>query len=433
VLAAVQGLGASNRDEQHFVVFVSDGRDESSTTTFSNVVNTASTAAVKVFALGFGAELAVTNLQSLTAQTQGRYFDAGNDPAQLAAQFAEISKTSKGQYILRWATLKRPSRQFMPSFSVTYNGMTAFSPTNPVSEVITNDPADTNTPPATITNSVTNFIIGVYNTATYQGAPAVGAVRVVPNTEVLPTALDFRATYVPRNIRQMRVHYRPNWPCTAQIQNNGPGEMLSGWSLTETNDGAGGKWMLLSSSNPTNGPVIPFASFGKLVTFRFNDIINPSNAFSVFEIDNTLYTNTGGQSFTIENTNSFMKVYPVLPYGTPVPWLMTYGYSANFTNAEVADPDNDGVLNWQEYRAGTNPTNAASRFVMSGLAQLPDGHAVISFNSSINRFYRLESSLDLLTWQTVQDLIPGTGSAVTVRDNRYVPGAEALYYRVLVY
>jgi len=38
---------------------------------------------------------------------------------------------------------------------------------------------------------------------------------------------------------------------------------------------------------------IPFADFGRLLTFRFHDVLNVSNAFSIFALDNTIYTNTG--------------------------------------------------------------------------------------------------------------------------------------------
>ncbi len=436
VQAAITAVGTSNRDEQHFVVFVSDGRDESSTATLSNVIASATSAAVKVFALGFGGELDPVPLQTLTSQTSGRYFNAGNDPAALATQFAEITKSAKGQYILRWATLKRGSTPFMPSFIIKYGDLLATSPTNTVTEEVVPDPNDTNTPPANITNYLTNVVIAAYVPSSNAGPTEVGTLRVVPNKEVLPTALDLRATYVPREITQLRIHYRPNWPCTPQIQNTGAGELLSGWSLVQTNDGAGGFWMQISSPNVTNPLTsIPFPAFGKLVTFAFNDVINPSNSFSFFDIDNTVYTNIGvfvHPSFRIENTNDFIKSFPVLPYGTPVPWLMSYGFSGNFTNAEVADTDLDGMLNWQEYRANTNPTNALSKFVIRSASRLVDGRWQVTFSTSINRTYRVDASTDLATWQTVQDNIPGINQDVTIIDTRYVP-SSSMYYRVMVY
>jgi hypothetical protein len=261
-----------------------------------------------------------------------------------------------------------------------------------------------------------------------------GSLRLVSNAEIQPTGLDLRATYVPRYIRQLRLHYRANWPCGVTLQSTGPGEPLNGWSLSQTNDGAGGTWVLLSSLYPqelTNS--LPFASFAKLLTFTFQDPINSSNAFSVLEVDNNLYTNTGGQSFSFENADSFTNFYPVLPHGTPIPWLMSFGYSGDYTNAETLDPDGDGVPNWQEFRANTNPTNAASVFQVRQVALKPDGRYAVTFSSSTNRVYRVDASMDLGTWRTVQDRIPGTGTDLTAVDTAYVPYQAPIFYRAAVY
>jgi len=435
---AITSLGTSNQNEQHFVVFVSDGRDESSTATFTNVIDLATNNDVKVFALGFGDELDATTLQTLATETQGRYYQAGSTASELAAQFAEITKTSKSQYILRWATLKRSPTPFMPSFAISYSNLIAFSPTNPITPGSTNID-DTVDPPVTnITPDMTNFIIGYFDPSKYAPPPPVtaGQLFAAANAAVHPTGIDLRAFYVPRNIRQIRLHYRANWPCTPVLQSTGPGELLTGWTMSQTNDDAGGSWLLLSSSNPTNPATsLPFASMGPLVTFYFRDQISPSNTFSLLATDNTLYTNTGGQTFIFDaaTTNVFVKSYPILPYGTPVPWLMNYGYSGSYTNAELEDKDGDGMLNWQEYVANTIPTDALSKLVMQDVMRLPDGRFLVTFSSSLNRYYRLEASTDLTSWETVQQDIPGTGQDLTISDTRFLPGIKTIYYRVLVY
>src|SRR5262249_23668507 len=352
--AAITDLGSANPDEQHFVVLISDGRDESSTTTLQAVIDSATGNGVKVFSVGFGNELEVTNMQNLASATQGNYFSA-KTASDLARQLSLVSKTAKGQYILRWATLKRAAKPFMPSFQITYQNITADSPTNPWYVDTANPIIDTNTtPPTTNYNNITNYIIGYYSPQSNAGPVTVGALRVVPNADIHPTGVDLRATYVPRYIQQVRLHYRANWPCTPSLQSTNIGELLSRWTMTQTDDGAGGNWLLLSSPpGPTN--FIPFASFGKMITFTFRDVIDSSNAFSFFDVDNTLYTNTGGQSFVLGNTNEFVHAYPVLPHGTPVPWLIFYGYGGNFTNAELLDTDRDGAPAWKEYWANTNP------------------------------------------------------------------------------
>jgi hypothetical protein len=300
--------------------------------------------------------------------------------------------------------------------------------------VDTNNPIiDTNqTPPTTNYNSITNIIIDYYHPNLTAGPVTEGALRVVPNADIHPSGLDLRATYVPRYIQQMRVHYRANWPCTPSLQNTNLGEWLDGWTMNQTDDGAGGTWLLLSSPpGPTN--FIPFASFGKMITFTFRDVIDSSNAFSFFDVDNTLYTNTGGQSFVLGNTNEFVQAYPVLPHGTPVPWLISYGYGGNFTNAELLDTDRDGMPAWKEYWSNTNPTNRASVFAIKKVLRQPDGRFRITFSSAINRLYQVQGSTDLATWETVQDNIAGNNQDITIVDTRYIPNLTNIYYRVLVY
>ena len=423
---AIAGLGTNNVDEQHFVVFVSDGRDESSTNTLASVIKQATNNAVKVFAVGFGDELDAANLMAITDATQGSYYTA-TTPADIANKLAQITKSTQGQYILRWATLKRSSTPFVPSFAIVYGTNIAFSPANTVTVVV-----DTNQPPA-FTNYITNFVLAQYTPSSNAGPVTVGALRTVVDSEVLPTAIDLRTTYTPRYINKMRIRYVPNWPCTPFLASTNPGDMLAGWTLSHTNDAAGTNYLLLSTT--TNGP-IPFTAFGPLITFQFQDVLlNPTNAFSFMDVDNTLYTNTGGQSFVL--SNQLITVYPVLPHGTPVPWLISAGYPSGPSNvwaaAELADPDGDGMANWKEYRANTNPTNAASKLVVNSVGRLPDGRFQINFTTSTNRTYRVDGSLDLQTWQTVQDNIPGVNTNVTVIDTRYIPGVTAIFYRVAVY
>lgn len=433
VMAAVNGLGASNRDELHYVVLVSDGRDESSTNTPAGVIAAAASANVQIFAVGFGAELDAATLQNVATQTQGRYYQA-QTAGDIARQLAEISKMARGQYVLRWATLKRSSTSFSPSFQISYQGMTAMSPTNTLIPATTNIDTTVDPPITNIIPGVTNIIIADYTPTNYAGSVLVGSLRLVSNAEIQPTGLDLRATYIPRYIRQLRLHFRANWPCGVTLQSTGPGEPLNSWTLTQTNDGAGGTWLLLSSQYPqeiTNS--LPFASFTKLLTFTFQDPINSSNAFSVLEADNSLYTNTGGQSFSFENAASFTNFYPVLPHGTPIPWLMSFGYSGDYTNAETLDSDGDGVPNWQEFRANTNPTNAASVFQVRQVALGQDGRYEVTFSTSTNRVYRVEASMDLGTWRTVQDQIPGPGGDFTIVDTAYVPNQATIFYRAAVY
>lgn len=436
---AITALGTNNVDEQHAVVFCSDGYDTSSTNTVNNIIAAAQTANVQIYCVGFGDQIDTATLQSITSQTLGRYYTATN-LSDLAVKFAQIGKDLNGRYVLRWATLKRSATAFTPTFQITYQGITAGSPPNPPPVITdTNYTYTTNMSGAVTTNTVytymTNYIISPYLPTAYAGDVTIGSLRLVSDAVVHPAAITLRATYVPRYIRQINVHYQANWPCTATLESTNTGEMLSGWSLTETNDGAGGKWAILKSPNTQSlATSIPFASFGPLLTFNFHDVLNASNAFSIFSADNTIYTNTGSQSFVFENTNAFITVYPTLPYGTPVPWLIQYGFTnpGNWVTDETSR-DSQGRPVWQDYVAGLNPTNPGSVFIVRNLA--PAGSPPqyqITFSTALNRTYRLETSTNLFLWQTLQDGIVGTGTNVTITDSRNLTGAAPSYYRVAV-
>jgi hypothetical protein len=432
--AAIQSLGTNNPDEEHAVVFCSNGLDTSSTNTPQGVIAAANAANVQVYCVGVGNVIDSTTLQSITSQTLGRYYEATN-LTELAGDFAKIGKDVQGQYFLRWATLNRNPTPFQPSFQITYQGYTAYSPTNPPPFISgTNYVIDTNAvPPAT--NAVytysTNYLISPYLPSAFAGDVTVGSLRLASDADVLPSAITLRATYVPRYIQQMRLHYRANWPCTVSLQSTNPGEQLAGWTLTQTNDGAGGQWAVLATSNPN--AAIPFASFGPLLSFTFHDVLNASNAFSLFAVDNTIYTN---QTFVFENVGSFVTVYPTLPHGTPVPWLIQYGFSnpAHWIANETNDVNGNGYMIWQDYVAGLNPTNTSSTFKVGKPSfNGSPGHCQISFGTAPNRTYRVITSTNLVDWQIVQDGIAGTGGTVTITDNRLTAATVDAYYRVQVY
>jgi hypothetical protein len=389
---------------------------------------------VRIYCVGFGDELDPTQLQAITAGTQGSYYTATN-PADLALQFALVGDEVQGNYLLRWATLKRSSAPFMPTFQITYQGFTANSPINPVVPPQTNIDNSTTPPTTNVVPASTNIVIPFYVPTQYASpGVTVGSLRLVPDADVAPQAVTLRATYVPRYIRQIQLHYRANWPCLAALQNTNVGQMLYNWTMTQTNGTNGDFWLLASSPYPqsiTNS--IPFADFGDLIKFSLRDMITSSNAFSIFTNDNSLYVGTGGQTFTLTNVTPFITFYTNLPHSTPIPWLLANGFTNNLAAAELSDPDNDGIPTWQEYQANTDPHDPNSKFVMQPVSRAVDGRYQITFSTSTNRTYQVDTSADLINWQILADGIPGINTNVTFIDTRYLPGSPAIFYRILAY
>jgi hypothetical protein len=112
-------------------------------------------------------------------------------------------------------------------------------------------------------------------------------------------------------------------------------------------------------------------------------------------------------------------------------WLQQYGLPTD-GSADYTDPDHDGMNNWQEWVADTNPTNAASVLRLSILSNSPP--VVVAFSSSAARLYTLLSCSNLTpssVWTPVpgQTDRPGIGAVLTLTDTN--PPARA-FYRVSV-
>jgi hypothetical protein len=436
--AALNQFGPTNRDEQRYLVVMTDGNDDSSllntnTDPVGVLIALAQTNQVRIFCVAFGNDVNTNALQQLTSQTAGHYYLAATT-ADLALQFQKIVKDIDGQYLLRWATLSRAPRPFQPSFLVTLDGFTASFNTEILTTNITT--VDTNSPPMwTNTTTLTNVSLP-FNPTNWAGDVRVGSMRLVADADVGPQTIRLRATYVPRYVREIRLNYRPNFPCTASLESTGPTDILYGWTMTETNDATGLRTLTLKSPKPdillTS---IEYGAFGDLVSFNFEypESITAAQAFSLFTVDNSIYTNMppSGQSFTMENATNFVTAYtPAPPHGTPIPWLISYGFTTNFAQAELIATN--GLPVWQAYLAGLNPRDPNSKFSVR-TAFAPGQAPQIIFSTVPTRTYRVETATSLGNWSVLRDNIPGTGGNITFIDDRDLSGVGTVFYRVAVY
>lgn len=116
-------------------------------------------------------------------------------------------------------------------------------------------------------------------------------------------------------------------------------------------------------------------------------------------------------SFALDNTTN----------GTPHLYLFNHGgYTNGFENAALSDDDHDGMRAWQEWIAGTDPTNATSV-----LRIIPPDLTFIGVSGVT---YMVEYSTNLVTWGNLQTNILGNGSAISV------PSASGtnMFFRVRV-
>ena len=100
-------------------------------------------------------------------------------------------------------------------------------------------------------------------------------------------------------------------------------------------------------------------------------------------------------------------------------------------SADFTDADGEGANNWQEWRADTSPTNAASALLM-GTATNGASGLVVSWASTNTRSYWLERASDLgavPVFQTIATNLPGVAGTKTFNDTSATNGGP-YFYRV---
>lgn len=448
VAQALTNFNSTNINIENFVIVMSDGWDDSSvletSTNFPTpvdvLVSMANSNQVKIYCVGFGPDPNTNVLETLAGSTGGRYYAAAT-PADVAAQFAQLLKDLNSEYILRWATLQRGNIGFQPMFRVTVDGQTADF--NTQFTLIANPPiVDTNTTPPTTNITYTNIsAVPFYVPSQWAGDVRMGALTLTADAETNITDVTLAATYVPRFTREIRLHYRANYPCYPLLLQTGPNQLMNGWSLSQTNDGGGGTWLTLASPEPTNAlSSLRYGAMSDLVQFQFqNDAVPQANlAFSFINVDNSIYSNAppSPEGFTLSNAPAFSSNYAALPpFATPLPWLQSYGFTDtnDLADLEQTSPNGTGFTLWEDYIAGLNPKDTNSIF---GIQQFQGpqagGPPTITFNSVQGRVYRVDASTPLGDWVVLQDNIQGTGGPITIEDNRNLIGVSSGFYRVVV-
>ena len=119
----------------------------------------------------------------------------------------------------------------------------------------------------------------------------------------------------------------------------------------------------------------------------------------------------------------------------PLLWLVENGLATD-GSADEADADGDRLLNWQEWVAGTMPTNAASALRMQEATPLPaDGGTRVRWQSVAGRRYWVESAESLgapAAFTPFASNIVGQAGATEILDTRPAP-VGARFYRVGVH
>jgi hypothetical protein len=111
-------------------------------------------------------------------------------------------------------------------------------------------------------------------------------------------------------------------------------------------------------------------------------------------------------------------------------WAQQYGLHTD-GSADNADSDGDGMKNWQEWKSGTNPTNALSLLKMNSVSNGITS-TTVTWQSVTNATYYLQRSSNLSAqpaFSSIQSNIAGQVNTTSYTDTNAV-GWGPFFYRV---
>jgi hypothetical protein len=112
-------------------------------------------------------------------------------------------------------------------------------------------------------------------------------------------------------------------------------------------------------------------------------------------------------------------------------WEKAYFGAVTTNRTQFTDTDGDGMTDYAEFIAGTNPTNAASRFYFTGEMLPGDNLVQMQWTVVTNRLYQVNVSTNLSGWVPVTDWLQASNNP-TMNYTVTNSGGGARFYRVQV-
>jgi subtilisin family serine protease len=222
------------------------------------------------------------------------------------------------------------------------------------------------------------------------------------------------------------------------------GDTIYGWTIDDigiTGVAAGGKitiaknlgegaWALSSLTSlgkvPVKTDVAPSATISNLPAGKY--VVGFSDVPFYQTPPDQTNTLAAGGSLNITGNYTFLDVNH---NGISDSWEMANFGSVTTNRTRLTDSDHDGMSDYAEFLAGTDPNNPASKFYISGASVQTNRVAQVQWTVVSNRLYQVSASTNLLNWQPVTPWLQASNDptmSCTVTNT----GAGNHFYRVQV-
>ncbi len=173
-----------------------------------------------------------------------------------------------------------------------------------------------------------------------------------------------------------------------------------------------------------NGTFIPDAFFVSSNRTAFYTITNAQPPLTNYAVAVTNIARVGG----ILSSSAFLTfVTDTDSDGLPDEWENLYQLDAGNAGDRDLDADDDGQLNWQEYIAGTDPTNALSFLKIDSLTLGPG--ALLTFGALSNKTYTLQVTPEMNSsaWQNLLNIVARPTNRIESIIDPTPPAANRVY------
>ena len=203
----------------------------------------------------------------------------------------------------------------------------------------------------------------------------------------------------------------------------GGGAAPYGWLLDDigiTGVAYGQSGTIVVTKNLSQGG---FSLVGGVVSIAGNDLTNtfanlPPGTYTV-QFGEVAFYNTppaqtkdlvGGTNVTFTGIYTFPDVNH---NGISDDWEMYYFGEVSTNRTQKTDSDHDGMTDYAEFIAGTDPTNAASKLIFTSVTPITNHSVQIQWAAIPGRSYQVQTSTNLNTWTPISGWLQAASSPMT--------------------